>query len=375
MARVQLDKIRKAFDGGRVAVAEATFEVADAELLVLVGPSGCGKSTLLRIVAGLESPTSGTIRIGDRLVNDVSPKDRDIAMVFQSYALYPHMTVADNLRFSLQLRDLPRADIERRVRESAELLGIADLLHRLPRQLSGGQRQRVALGRALVRQPQVFLLDEPLSNLDAKLRLAMRTEIAKLHRRLGVTMIYVTHDQIEAMTLGQRIVVLKDGEIQQIDAPMRVYQRPANVFVAGFIGSPAMNFLSGRLLRRDGWRLALEFGQLPLGELRVDHSALARFIDAQVTVGLRPEDLRLAAAPDSAPGQPRLNAQLEVIEPVGNEVFVSARCGNSELMLRMPPQALPAPGEQVSLTFTPDRLHFFDPATGRRIECASLERE
>ena len=371
MARVQLDKIRKAYDGGRVAVAEATFEAADAELLVLVGPSGCGKSTLLRIIAGLESPTSGTLRIGDRIVNDVSPRDRDIAMVFQSYALYPHMTVADNLRFSLQLRNLPRADIERRVRESAELLGLADLLHRRPRQLSGGQRQRVALGRALVRQPQVFLLDEPLSNLDAKLRLAMRTEIAKLHRRLAVTMIYVTHDQIEAMTLGQRIVVLKDGEIQQIDAPMRVYQRPANLFVAGFIGSPAMNFLSGRLLRHDGWRLALEVGQLPLGELRADHSALAQFVDAQVTVGLRPEDLRLAAAPEAPPGQPRLNAHLEVIEPVGNEVFVSTRCGNSELTLRMPPQALPGPGEQVSLTFTPDRLHFFDPATGRRIESAT----
>jgi multiple sugar transport system ATP-binding protein len=371
MARVQLDRISKTFEKGRAAVAQATFEVADSELLVLVGPSGCGKSTLLRIIAGLESPTSGTVRIDDRIVNDIAPKDRDVAMVFQSYALYPHMSVAENLGFSLKLQGRPRAEVDRRVRESAELLGIADLLERQPKQLSGGQRQRVALGRALVRRPKVFLLDEPLSNLDAKLRMAMRAEIARLHRRLAVTTIYVTHDQIEAMTLGQRIVVLKDGEIQQIDSPLRVYRRPANVFVAGFLGSPSMNFLRGCLVQRDGWRLALEPAHVPLGELRVEHSALAQFRDAQVIVGVRPEDLRLAGPPGSVPHEPRIDAQLELIEPVGNEVFVSTRFGHTELVLRMPPSALSDPGGQVSLTFAPDSLHFFDPATGRRIECAS----
>src|SRR5437660_497692 len=264
VARVELDRVRKAYGGGQVAVADATFEAADGELIVLVGPSGCGKSTLLRIIAGLESPTSGTVRIGGRIVNEVAPKDRDVAMVFQSYALYPHMTVAENLGFSLKLRGHSRGELARRVRESAEVLGLAGLLERLPRELSGGQRQRVALGRALVRDPAVFLLDEPLSNLDAKLRAGVRTEIARLHRRLGATMIYVTHDQIEAMTLGQRIVVLDRGELQQIDTPMRVYERPANLFVAGFIGSPAMNFLRGRIVRQDGLQLELAVARVHL---------------------------------------------------------------------------------------------------------------
>src|SRR5437016_12528285 len=268
VARVELERVRKTYGGGQVAVADATFEAADGELIVLVGPSGCGKSTLLRIIAGLDSPSSGTVRIGGRIVNAVAPKDRDIAMVFQSYALYPHMTVAENLSFSLKLRGQSRAEIERRVREPAEALGLTDLLQRRPRQLSGGQRQRVALGRALVRDPKVFLLDEPLSNLDAKLRLGVRTEIAKLHRRLLATMIYVTHDQIEAMTLGQRIVVLDRGELQQIDTPMRVYERPANLFVAGFIGSPAMNFLRGRIVRQDGLQLELGLARLHLAYSR-----------------------------------------------------------------------------------------------------------
>jgi multiple sugar transport system ATP-binding protein len=365
VAAVQLERVRKSYGGKHVAVADASFEVADAEFVVLVGPSGCGKSTLLRIIAGLESPTSGTVRIGDRIVNDVAPKDRDIAMVFQSYALYPHMTVAENLSFSLKLRGQSRAEIERRVRESAEVLGLTELLQRRPRQLSGGQRQRVALGRALVRDPEVFLLDEPLSNLDAKLRLAMRTEIAKLHRRLGATMIYVTHDQIEAMTLGQRIVVLNGGEIQQIDAPMKVYERPANLFVAGFIGSPAMNFLRGRLVQQDGLQLELGFTRLHLGESGLD---LASLVGAEVIAGLRPEDLRLGAAAGSPPGQPRLSAVLELIEPVGNEAFLNARAGDTELMLRVPPHSLPAAGDAVTLTFSADRLHFFDPKTGRRFE-------
>jgi len=368
VAAVQLDRVRKAYGGKHIAVADATFDVADAEFVVLVGPSGCGKSTLLRIIAGLESPTSGTVRIGDRIVNDVAPKDRDIAMVFQSYALYPHMTVAENLSFSLKLRGQSRAEIERRVRESAEVLGLADLLQRRPRQLSGGQRQRVALGRALVRDPEVFLLDEPLSNLDAKLRLAMRTEIAKLHRRLGATMIYVTHDQIEAMTLGQRIVVLNGGEIQQIDAPMKVYERPANLFVAGFIGSPAMNFLRGRLVQQDGLQLELGFTRLHLGESGWTGSDLASLVGAEVIAGLRPEDLRLGAAGGSLARQARLSAVLELIEPVGNEAFLNARAGNTELMLRVPPHSLPAAGDAVTLTFSADRLHLFDPKTGRRFE-------
>jgi multiple sugar transport system ATP-binding protein len=241
MATVDLDNVRKVFDNGKVAVAGADFTVADGELLVLVGPSGCGKTTLLRAIAGLESISTGTIRIDGRVVNDLAPRERDIAMVFQNYALYPHMTVAENLAFGLRLRGLPRADIMQRVAEAARMLGLSELLDARPRRLSGGQRQRVALGRALVREPKVFLLDEPLSNLDAKLRAAMRVEIARLHQRLGATMIYVTHDQVEAMTLGQRIVVLNDGEIHQVDTPMRLYDAPENQFVAGFLGSPAMN--------------------------------------------------------------------------------------------------------------------------------------
>jgi multiple sugar transport system ATP-binding protein len=367
VARVELDRVRKAYGGGRVAVADATFEAADGELIVLVGPSGCGKSTLLRIIAGLEAPTSGTVRIGGRIVNDVAPKDRDIAMVFQSYALYPHMTVAENLGFSLKLRGHSREELSRRVGEAAEVLGLTELLERLPRELSGGQRQRVALGRALVRDPAVFLLDEPLSNLDAKLRAGVRTEIAKLHRRLGATMIYVTHDQIEAMTLGQRIVVLDRGEIQQIDTPMRVYERPANLFVAGFIGSPAMNLLHGRIVREDELQLDLGFARVSLTHSAGNDGELAPLIGAQVVAGLRPEDLRLAAAAETPLREPRLRAVLELIEPIGNEAFLNTRAGDSELLLRVPPHSLPAPGDEVTLTFSPERLHLFDPGTGRRV--------
>ncbi|MDE2135899.1 MAG: sn-glycerol-3-phosphate ABC transporter ATP-binding protein UgpC [Gammaproteobacteria bacterium] len=365
MAAVALDNVVKAFEGGRVAVAGATFEVADGELVVLLGPSGCGKSTLLRIIAGLETPTSGTVRIGGRIVNELAPKDRDVAMVFQSYALYPHMTVEQNLGFSLELRGTVRAERAARVRKVAELLGLEGLLERLPRQLSGGQRQRVALGRALVREPQVFLFDEPLSNLDARLRLAMRTEIARLHRWLRTTMIYVTHDQVEAMTLAQRIVVLNGGEIQQIDTPMRVYERPANLFVAGFVGSPAMNFMRGRWLPGSGAGLDLGFVRVALDGA---HGALCALPEgAEVVAGLRPEDLHLAGAGAPAAGQIRLSAQLELIEPVGNETFLTARVGSAELVLRTPPQALPAVGEPVALSFAPQRLHLFEAATGRRL--------
>lgn len=365
MASVRLDSVRKVYDNGHVAVAGASFEVADGELLVLVGPSGCGKSTLLRMIAGLETVSRGRLSIGERVVNDVPPKDRDIAMVFQSYALYPHMSVAENLAFGLKLRRLPRTEIQRRVAEVAAVLGLEDMLDRRPGQLSGGQRQRVALGRALVREPSVFLLDEPLSNLDAKLRLSMRVEIARLHRRLGATMIYVTHDQIEAMTLGQRIVVLRAGEIQQIDTPMALYERPANLFVAGFLGSPAMNLFQGRLRIDGGVKLDLGDGvALPLG---LAPEAVSGLRGRAVAVGLRPEDLQPvdAETPTSAP---RLQAELEVVEPVGNEIFLNLRHAGSELVLRTLPRPLPEGGTKMVLSFDPKRLHFFDAESGRRVE-------
>jgi multiple sugar transport system ATP-binding protein len=369
MASVRLDGVRKVYDDGQVAVAGATFEVADGELLVLVGPSGCGKSTTLRMIAGLEPVSAGTIAIDGRVVNDEPPKDRDIAMVFQSYALYPHMTVAENLAFGLELRKQPKSEIELRVRQAAEMLGLGEMLARRPRQLSGGQRQRVALGRALVREPKVFLLDEPLSNLDAKLRATMRTEIAKLHRSLGATMIYVTHDQVEAMTLGQRIVVFKSGEIQQIDTPMGLYERPANVFVAGFLGNPAMNILRGRLARDeavDGDALQLELGAavLPLGRPPFDE--LGRQVGQEVIVGVRPEDLQVVDIV-AATGNARFAVVVETVETVGSEAYVHGRFGGREIVVRTPSRSLPRVGEPVSLSFLPERLHLFDARDERRL--------
>jgi multiple sugar transport system ATP-binding protein len=352
MAGVRLEAVRKVYPNNHVAVAGATFEAADRELLVLVGPSGCGKSTLLRMIAGLESVTSGTLSIGDRVVNDVPPRDRDIAMVFQNYALYPHMSVAGNLAFGLTLRRKSRDEIGARVRETAEMLDLARVLDRKPAQLSGGQRQRVALGRALVRKPSVFLLDEPLSNLDAKLRLGMRVEIAKLHKRVGATMVYVTHDQIEAMTLGDRIVVMKGGEVQQIDTPMRLYEKPANMFVAGFLGSPAMNFFNGHV---DGGRIAVGSTLLPVP----DGAALAR----EVVVGVRPEDLTLAPN-----GAGALEAKLEVVEPVGNEIFLNLRHDDRAIVMRVPPQALPETGSTLRIAIKPERVHLFDAESERRID-------
>jgi multiple sugar transport system ATP-binding protein len=365
MAAVRLDSVRKVYANGQVAVAGASFEALDGEFLVLVGPSGCGKSTLLRMIAGLESVTSGTLRIGERVVNDVPPRDRDIAMVFQNYALYPHMTVAQNLAFGLSLRHTPRAETETRVREAAQMLDLAEVLDRKPAQLSGGQRQRVALGRALVRKPAVFLLDEPLSNLDAKLRLGTRVEIAKLHRKLGATMIYVTHDQIEAMTLGRRIVVMNSGEIQQIDTPMQLYRKPANVFVAGFVGSPAMNFFRGRVL---------DDGNVRVGStvLRVGSAAtiskLVSMAGRELIVGLRPEDLTM---PTETPADaPTLAAKLEVIEPVGNEVFLNLRYEDRALVARVPPQSLPEIGSVLKLGVRTAGLHLFDAKTEQRIDAA-----
>jgi len=365
MAAVRLEAVRKVYDNGHVAVAGASFDAAHGELLVLVGPSGCGKSTLLRMIAGLESITSGTLAIGDRVVNDVPPRDRDITMVFQNYALYPHMTVAQNLAFGLTLRKTARAEIDQRVREAARLLSLDSVLAQKPAQLSGGQRQRVALGRALVRKPAVFLLDEPLSNLDAKLRLSMRVEIAKLHRELGTTMIYVTHDQIEAMTLGRRIVVMKDGEIQQIDTPMHLYEKPANVFVAGFVGSPAMNFFRGRLVAQDGARLQFESTSLPLPTEALD-AAVLRHAGSNLIVGLRPEDIVLDAS--GATSACAFDARLEVVEPVGNEIFLNLRYEDKPLVVRVPPQELPETGAMLRLHVRGSGLHFFDAATEKRIE-------
>jgi multiple sugar transport system ATP-binding protein len=370
MAGVRLDRIRKVYPNGHVAVAEASFDIADGELLVLVGPSGCGKTTLLRMIAGLESISGGTLSIGDRVVNDVAPKDRDIAMVFQNYALYPHMTVGENLGFGLRLRGQPKEQIDRRVAEAAGMLGLTERLDSRPAALSGGQRQRVALGRALVRDPAVFLLDEPLSNLDAKLRLSMRVEIARIHRRLGATMVYVTHDQIEAMTLGQRIVVLNGGAIQQIDTPMNLYDRPANLFVAGFLGSPAMNFLHGTLRIGDDARLEMADRTIVLGQLPAAFEARR---DCPVVVGVRPEDLRPVTLAEAA-GLPGFSALLEVVEPVGNEVFLNMRFADSEIVARTPPRDLPSTGEDVALTFEPSRLHFFDPDSGNRIGFGADDR-
>ncbi|WP_201313763.1 sn-glycerol-3-phosphate ABC transporter ATP-binding protein UgpC [Dyella sp. EPa41] len=362
MATVTLDRLRKVYPNGHVGVDEATFEIADGELLVLVGPSGCGKTTLLRMIAGLESMSSGTLSIGGRVVNDVSPKDRDIAMVFQNYALYPHMTVAQNMAFGLRLRGKPKAEIDARVRDAARLLELEHRLDALPAALSGGQRQRVALGRALVREPKVFLLDEPLSNLDAKLRLSMRVEIARLHRQLGTTTIYVTHDQVEAMTLGQRIVVLNGGQIQQIDTPMRLYEKPANLFVAGFLGSPAMNLLHGTLRHRRGWSLDMPEGTVPLGELAAQSHELLPWIDREVVLGVRPEDLRLTGADHAA-----LSAVLDVPEPVGNEIFLNLRHGSQSLVSRVAPGALPEAGAVMHFALAHDRLHVFEPSGGTRI--------
>jgi ABC-type sugar transport system ATPase subunit len=369
MAQVRLEHVTKRFDDEVLALDDLTLEVGDGEFLILVGPSGCGKTTALRIVAGLEKATSGTITIGDRVVNEVTPRDRDIAMVFQNYALYPHMTVKKNLAFGLKERHTPKPEIERRVGEVSSILGLDELLRRRPAQLSGGQRQRVAMGRALVREPAAFLLDEPLSNLDAKLRVQMRAELKRIHQRLGITTIYVTHDQVEAMTLGDRIVVMSNGRVQQVGRPQEVYRRPANVFVAGFIGSPPMNLLRGHA---DG-------GRVDAGDLSFEATARA----GDVAVGVRPEDLRPARD-----GMPTLEFEVEVVEPLGNEVVVHGAVAGSVVetgaeeeaeipialeAARAPltaifePDEEPAPGDRIRLGILPERVHLFDLPTGEAI--------
>src|SRR5215207_3558882 len=361
MASVTLDRITKRF-GEVTAVREVSIDVKDKEFLVLVGPSGCGKSTTLRMIAGLEEVTEGSIYIGDRLVNDVAPKDRDIAMVFQSYALYPHMSVYDNLAFGLKLRRTPKKEIDRRVHDAAELLQLADLLNRKPKQLSGGQRQRVALGRAIVREPKVFLMDEPLSNLDAKLRVSTRAELIKLHQRLQTTVIYVTHDQVEAMTMGTRIAVLRDGVLQQIDAPQGLYDHPVNMFVAGFIGSPSMNFVDAKL---EGTADAMTVNG---GSFRVpvpaNHAAsLSAHLGRDVVFGIRPEDIYHPTERKDAPDYQKAKVTVEVVEPLGSEQFVYLRSGNQEFTSRMPARAQLTAGYYVEVIVDTEKMHVFDKQT------------
>ncbi|MGH7264409.1 MAG: ABC transporter ATP-binding protein [Candidatus Rokuibacteriota bacterium] len=363
MAQVVLKELGKKFDEV-VAVRDVNLTIKDREFVVLVGPSGCGKSTTLRMIAGLEEISSGEIFIGERLVNDLPPKDRDIAMVFQNYALYPHMTVYDNMAFGLKMRKFPKPEIDQRVREAAQMLGIQDLLGRKPRQLSGGQRQRVAVGRAIVRHPQVFLFDEPLSNLDAKLRVQMRVELKRLHERLETTAIYVTHDQVEAMTLGDRVVVMKDGLVQQVGDPLGIYSKPRNRFVAGFIGSPAMNFMDCTVAGQGD--LAVESPGLRVSVPPAHTPALERYRGKAVTLGVRPEDLREATSDD--PKNYRIDAVVEVVEPLGNEILLDVKVGHHPLVARVPPTSRVRIHEQIPLTLNRERLHFFDTQTEQAIE-------
>ncbi len=360
MAQVVLKRVTKKFDDV-VAVNDISLDIHDKEFVVLVGPSGCGKSTTLRMIAGLEDITSGEIYIGDRLVNDVPPKDRNIAMVFQNYALYPHMDVYTNMAFGLKLRKVPRPEIDVRVREAAQILGIQELLARKPKQLSGGQRQRVAVGRAIVRHPEVFLFDEPLSNLDAKLRVQMRTELVKLHDRLSATMIYVTHDQIEAMTMGDRIVIMRDGVIQQVGEPLEVYQSPANKFVAGFIGSPAMNFFQGRLAGENG-ALVVDLGRglkLPLPPDRRDR--YAAHVGREVVLGIRPENI--SDRNSHGPHQIPVPSTVTVYEPLGSEVILELAVGDHTFTARVDPQTQARPHQPLTAYFDMSRAHLFDAVT------------
>ena len=349
MAEVNLRNITKVYDGGVLAVKELSFDIRDKEFLVLVGPSGCGKSTLLRMIAGLEEISSGDLLIDGRRCNDVPPKDRDIAMVFQNYALYPHMTVEENLAFGLKLRKMPKEQIRKRVAEAAEMLNITAYLSRKPKALSGGQRQRVALGRAIVRKPKVFLFDEPLSNLDAKMRVQMRVEISRLSAQLQTTMIYVTHDQTEAMTMGHRIVCMKDGVIQQFGTPMELYKRPVNAFVAGFIGMPPMNFLP---CEWDGANLMVP-GAGSVGVRTADFPGGQAF---KPVLGIRPEHLRL-----EGPGGKGLAAEIEVVEPLGAETLVYCRAGNHRAVARIHPDVKVGRGDLVTLIPEAENMHFFDP--------------
>ena len=403
MAEIVLDDVTKVYPDGTTAVSDLSVDIGDGEFIVLVGPSGCGKTTALRMVAGLESITGGTITIGDRVVNGVPPKERDIAMVFQNYALYPHMSVYDNMAFGLKLRKLPKEELDRRVREAAEILGLSEFLQRKPKALSGGQRQRVAMGRAIVREPQAFLMDEPLSNLDAKLRVQMRAEVSKLQDDLGVTTIYVTHDQVEAMTMGDRVAVIKKGELQQIDAPQRLYEHPNNLFVAGFMGSPAMNMVEADLVREDGGLFA-SFGST---RLRVDDSlpserpGIRSYEGKRVILGIRPEDMEDATVEPEIPADRRMKVDIVLREALGSEVLVhfavdappvltedtrelvgaqsgpmahtnvaveelekAAAVGTSTFVARLDPKTRATERQPLELAVDTTRLHVFDPESG-----------
>ena len=363
MANVVLENVHKIYPGGVVAVNDANLVIEDQEFVVLVGPSGCGKSTTLRMVAGLEEISKGSIYIDGKKVNDVPPKDRDIAMVFQNYALYPHMTVYKNMAFGLKLRRFPKDEIDRRVREAAEILSIENLLDRKPKALSGGQRQRVAVGRAIVRKPKAFLFDEPLSNLDAKMRVQMRTEISKLHTRLSSTMIYVTHDQVEAMTMGDRIVVMKDGVIQQVAEPLDLYDRPANQFVAGFIGSPPMNFFNGTIEARAGglWFSTDGFS------VRIEDAHAARLhalTGKPVVFGIRPEDVADALFTGTSNPDHQLKARVEVTEPMGAETYLYLSAGKQPFVARVGAGQSAEPNQELTMALNMKKAHFFDSATG-----------
>ncbi|SJZ86931.1 multiple sugar transport system ATP-binding protein [Enhydrobacter aerosaccus] len=356
MAEVTLRKLNKRFDGFH-AVKDVDLDIRDREFVVLVGPSGCGKTTTLRMIAGLEAVSDGEIRIDDSVVNEVPPMDRDIAMVFQNYALYPHMSVAANMAFGLKMRKFERSEIDQRIRRAAGILGIESLLDRKPRQLSGGQRQRVALGRAIVRDPKVFLFDEPLSNLDAKLRVQMRVELKKLHERLAVTSVYVTHDQVEAMTLGDRVVVMKDGVVQQVGEPLTLYNNPANRFVAGFIGSPAMNFADVTLRESNG-RMAAEADGLRI-ELPPELAARARaHTGAKAILGIRPENIHVATAGDAP--EHCFDAGIEVVEQLGSEILLDTRVGPALFVASIEPTLQVRPHDKLRLALRPERLHLFD---------------
>jgi multiple sugar transport system ATP-binding protein len=392
VAEITYDKVSKVYPDGTQAVHDLDLDIGDGELMVLVGPSGCGKTTALRMLAGLEEISGGEIKIGDRVVNDLTPKDRDVAMVFQSYALYPHMTVHDNLAFGLKLRKMPKREVEERVRRAANILQIEEFLKRKPRALSGGQRQRVAMGRAIVREPQAFLMDEPLSNLDAKLRVQMRAEIHQLQRRLGVTTIYVTHDQVEAMTMGDRVAVMNAGHLQQVDTPQVLYDQPVNEFVAGFIGSPAINLVEAQLQRQNG-ALTVSLGEHRItvdDQLARNRSGLAGYIGKNIILGIRPEDFEDASIETAAPPDRRIKVTADLTEPLGSEVLVhfstqatgvvssaaaadvgedaEVRLGeedevNTRLVARVSPKSRIALGQPVELTVDTTRLYFFDPET------------
>ena len=363
MASLSLRNIYKIYEGNVTAVKDFNLEIADKEFIIFVGPSGCGKSTTLRMIAGLEDISKGELYIGDKKVNDVAPKDRDIAMVFQNYALYPHMTVYDNMAFGLKLRKTPKEEIKRRVEEAARILGIEQFLERKPKALSGGQRQRVAMGRAIVRDPQVFLLDEPLSNLDAKLRAQMRTEISKLYQRLGTTFIYVTHDQTEAMTLGTRIVVMKDGIVQQVDTPQHLYDLPCNMFVAGFIGSPQMNFINATVAKRGGeYTLDFDKYQVPVPADKCAGGKLDPYVGKEVIFGIRPEHTH-DEPEEIAKAKMLFDAKVDVTELMGAEIYLYVTIAGQSITARVAPTSTAKVGDDIKVCFSLDKLHIFDKDT------------